>query len=72
PGNSADERDELHVLSSGKMLKGALMEDMKASAERIEKGTQLGNTTGNHILTKFLQGGGSSSSGDNGGPNIVR
>ncbi|GAB4858544.1 hypothetical protein Ancab_010019 [Ancistrocladus abbreviatus] len=72
PNNSVDERDELHMLSSGKILKGALMEDMKASAERREKGTHPGNIAGTQTLTKFLQGGGSRSSGEDGGPNIIR
>ncbi|GAB4828118.1 hypothetical protein Ancab_035033 [Ancistrocladus abbreviatus] len=74
--NSTDDRDELHMLSLGKILKGALMDDMKASAERIEKGmaikTAPRNTARNQSNPKFPQGGGYRSSGEDGGSNLKR
>ncbi|GAB4857383.1 hypothetical protein Ancab_015292 [Ancistrocladus abbreviatus] len=57
--NNAANRDALHVLASGKLLKGAFMEDMRDSPEKSEKGTPSGNTAG----------WGSTSSGMDGGPN---
>ncbi|GAB4824629.1 hypothetical protein Ancab_007501 [Ancistrocladus abbreviatus] len=67
--NNAENRDALHVLASGKLLKGAFMEDMRDSIEKSEKGTPLRNTAGTHSLPQLMQGGGSTSSGMDGGPN---
>ncbi|GAB4848523.1 hypothetical protein Ancab_003230 [Ancistrocladus abbreviatus] len=60
--NSAEERDELHVLSAGKLGEVALMEDLKASAERRESGTAPPTTAGNHHQHKFPPTGGLSES----------
>ncbi|GAB4852613.1 hypothetical protein Ancab_016827 [Ancistrocladus abbreviatus] len=70
--NNADVRDAIHMPSSGKRLKGAFKEDMRDSAEKLEKGTPSGNTAGTQSLPKFLQGGGSRPSGEDGQPNSTR
>ncbi|GAB4834068.1 hypothetical protein Ancab_032321 [Ancistrocladus abbreviatus] len=41
--NNAANWDALHVLASGKLLKGAFMEDMRDSPKKSEKGTSSGN-----------------------------
>ncbi|GAB4835956.1 hypothetical protein Ancab_000875 [Ancistrocladus abbreviatus] len=56
--NHVANRDALHVLASGKLLKGAFMEDMRDSPEKLEKGTPSGNTAGMHSLPQLMQGGG--------------
>ncbi|GAB4857609.1 hypothetical protein Ancab_015516, partial [Ancistrocladus abbreviatus] len=70
--NTADDRDVFHVPSPGKRLKSAFMEDMRATVEKSELGASFGNTTGMHSLSKALQGGGSSSLGEEGGPISLR
>ncbi|GAB4859657.1 hypothetical protein Ancab_011138 [Ancistrocladus abbreviatus] len=74
PGTSKSvgDRDEIHVLSSGKILEGALMEDMKAPAERTEKRKALGDTAGIQSHPKLQKGGGYRKYGEYGGPNPKR
>ncbi|GAB4861550.1 hypothetical protein Ancab_036742, partial [Ancistrocladus abbreviatus] len=70
--NRAEDRDELHVLSSGKLGEVALMEDMKASPERRETGTVQTNPAGFHHQNSFPPIGGNNGSGDEGGPGAQR
>ncbi|GAB4836769.1 hypothetical protein Ancab_001681 [Ancistrocladus abbreviatus] len=65
-------QESLKVVARGKLWKGAFMEDIRASAEKLEKGTPSGNTVATQTLPKFLQGGGSRPSSEDGVPNIIR
>ncbi|GAB4829241.1 hypothetical protein Ancab_018907, partial [Ancistrocladus abbreviatus] len=69
--NNADDRDALHVPSSGKHLKSAFKEDIRAIAEKSEKGASSENTAGMQSLSQALQGGGTRALGEEGGPNSL-
>ncbi|GAB4844136.1 hypothetical protein Ancab_037443 [Ancistrocladus abbreviatus] len=63
--STAVNRDAIHVLASGTLLKDAFMDDMRGSPGKSEKGKPAETTAGTQSLS---QGGGSPSPGLVGGP----
>ncbi|GAB4846844.1 hypothetical protein Ancab_025853 [Ancistrocladus abbreviatus] len=69
---SAGVRDEMHMSSLGKISEGALIEDMKVLAERIEKGKDPGSTAVLQSHAKLQKGGGYKTLEEDSGPNPKR